>query len=169
MNPHWNVHLSLELLQGLKRAGKLLIEELDKHIEQRDTGGGDHPDMKGNATAAILVTSYAVEIAIKTLHAQTKPNEKPPNGHHLLYLFDELPQPAQAKAIHMLKTMPPVGHSNWVGEHPDIREIIETGSANFTDWRYLPESQKDKGIPKGLINAAEALRRVCLEYVLLEE
>ena len=42
--------------------------------------------MKGNAAAAILVTSYAVEIATKTLHAQTKPNEKPPNGHDLLYL-----------------------------------------------------------------------------------
>lgn len=52
--------------------------------------------MKDNA-AAILVTSYAVEIATKTLHAQTKPNEKPPNGHDLLYLFDELPQDAQAK------------------------------------------------------------------------
>ena len=70
----------------------------------------------------------------------------------------------------MLKTMPPVGQSDWVGVHPDIREIIETGSANFTDWRYLPENQNmGKGIPKGLINAAEALRRVCLEYVLLEE
>ena len=60
VNPHWNIPRSLEMLQGLQRAGMLLIEELDKHIGQRDSARAQHPDMMGNATASILVTSYTV-------------------------------------------------------------------------------------------------------------
>lgn len=44
-NPHWSVNQSLELLQGFLKASMLLIEELDKHIVQRDSGGGYHKDM----------------------------------------------------------------------------------------------------------------------------
>ena len=167
VNPHWNVPRSLEMLQGLQRAGILLIEELDKHIGQRDSGRGQHPDMMGNATASILVTSYTVEIAIKALHAQTKPNEKPPNGHDLNCLFSALRQATQVEAEHMFKTMPPIGQSDWVGENPDIRGVIKTGRENFVDWRYLPEKQTiNNGVPKGLINVSEALRRVCLQHAL---
>ncbi len=73
INAHWNIPRSLEMLQGLQNSAMLLIRELDDHVEHRDSGGGKHPNMMGNAVAVIVLTSYAAEIAFKTLHAQTKP------------------------------------------------------------------------------------------------
>ena len=171
VNPNWNTHQSVEVLQGFQRASMLLIEELDKHIAQRDVGpaGRHREEMKGNAIAAIMVTSFAVEIAIKTLHALKKPNAVPPRGHDLLDLFDALDQETQLKAQHMLETLPVIGEPDWVGENPDIRELIKVGRSNFKDWRYLPEIQTvGNGVPKGLVNVAQALRGVCLEHVLPE-
>ena len=155
------------MLQGLQRSGMLLIEELDKHVSQRDSGDGKHTDMMGNAAAAIIVTSYTVEMAIKTAHAQTHPNEMPPRGHDLLELFDALDQDTQLEAQHMLETVSPIGQSDWAGKNPDIRELIKTGRSNFTDWRYLSEKQGvGNGVPKALINVTQALRAVCLRHIL---
>ena len=165
-NPHWNVHRSLELLRGLESAGFLLLQELNRHLAQRDSGGGKHPEMLGTATAAILLTSYGVEIAIKTLLAQTHPDEPPPHVHDLLILFDELDPESKAKADHMLRILPAIGQSDWVGEH-DIREIIKIGKKNFTDWRYMSEKPSvGGGAPKGLINVMQALRAVCQQLAL---
>lgn len=121
--------------------------------------------MMGTAAAATVLVSYGVEIAIKTLHAQTRPNKMPPQGHNLLTLFDSLDRDVREKAAYMLKTLPAIGGSDWVGEVPNIRGIIEIGAKNFTDWRYLPERQGvGGGVPKGLINVMQALRAACLEY-----
>ena len=161
MNPHWNVHRSLELLQGLQSSGLLLLQELDKYFEHRND-----PKMIGTAAAVTVLVSYGVEIAIKTLHAQTRLNEMPPQGHNLLTLFDALERDAKEKAACKLRTLPAIGGSDWVGEDPDIRSIIEIGAKNFTEWRYLPERQGvGGGVPKGLINVLQALRAACLEYV----
>lgn len=168
-NPHWNVHRSLEQLQGLQSAGLLLLQKLDKHLAQRDSGGGNHPEMLGTATAAILLTSYGVEIAIKTLLAQINPNERPPHGHDLLDLFDALGPDTKMQTDRMLKTLPAIGQSDWVGEL-DIRESIKSGSGNFTDWRYISERPGvGGGVPKVLINVVQALRAVCLELALPKE
>ena len=119
--------------------------------------------MLGTATATILLTSYGVEIAIKTLHAQTNPNQSPPRGHDLLNLFDALDSVTKAKANRMLRTLPAIGQTDWVGEL-NIRESITTGSRNFTDWRYMPERPSvGGGVPKVLINVMQALRAVSLE------
>ena len=77
-NPHWSVTLGLEDLQGVMKGAMLLIEELDKHIASRDKGVRPLPDIIGIAMSAIMVTSYAAEIAIKTLIAQTKPMQNHP-------------------------------------------------------------------------------------------
>ena len=90
VNPYWNVPQTLESLQGLQKSGLLLIKELDKHIAQRDAGGGIRPAAMGNVVATVLVTSYATEIALKTVHAQTVPDKKPPSGHNLAKLFARL-------------------------------------------------------------------------------
>ena len=97
MNQHWNVHLALEQLQGIQSSGVLLLQELDKHLEQRDSGGGKHPEAIGTAVAAAVLISYGVEIAIKTLLAQTK-LAKPPRCHDLLSLFDKLDDDVQAQS-----------------------------------------------------------------------
>ena len=138
-NPHWNVHRSLEILQGLQNSAVVLIQQMDEHIRQRDSGGGKHANMMGNAVAAVILTSYAAEIALKTLHAQSKPNKRPPRGHDLLKLFDGLDTQIKLEAQQILRTRPPLGAQNWIGESPEIRALIQQGSSNFSDWRYVAE------------------------------
>ena len=165
-NPHWHVPRSLELLQGVESAAFLLLQELDKHLARRDSGEGNHPDMLGTATAAILLTSYGVEIAIKTLLAQINTDDRPPRGHDLVDLFDALDTATQIEADRVLATLPGIGGSDWVGEL-NIRDSIKSGSRNFTDWRYMSErTGVGGGVPKVLINVMRALRAVCLERAM---
>ena len=167
INAHWNVHRSLEMLQGLQNSAMLLIRELDDHIEQRDGGGGKHPNMTGNAVAVIVLTSYAAEIALKTLHAQTKPNEPPPRGHYLLELYDELDPETKLEAQELIRKLKPIGSPQWIGSAPDIRSLIQQGNTNFSDWRYLPEKPKmTSGVPKVLVNIVQVIQHLCLQQVL---
>ena len=96
-NPHWGIHRSLGYLQGLQASGLLLIREMDAYL---DRGQRDHPMLLGVASSATILIAYSVEIAIKTLHAQTRLTEKPPQGHNLLVLFDALPQDAKGTLEH---------------------------------------------------------------------
>ena len=166
-NPHWNIHRSLEMLQGLQSAAMLLIQEMDQHVEQRDAGGGKHPHMMGNAVAVTVLTSYAAEIALKTLRAQTKPHEPPPRGHYLLDLYDELEATIKAEAQQSISELPPLGAPSWIGEDPDIRALIRQGNSNFSDWRYLPERPRvESGVPKVLVNVVQVMQKLCLKRVL---
>ena len=170
VNSHWSVPKGLEDLQGLMKGAILLIEELDRQIVRRDKGERPLPEIIGIAACVTMVTSYATEIAIKTLIAQTKPEQKPPKSHKLLYLFDQLDQDAQEKVQNTFNTMTPIGQPNWIDANGSIRQMIEIGSANFVEWRYRPEKKSvSNGIPKGLINVAEAVRIVTLNLVVSEE
>lgn len=168
-NQNWNVTDSIELVQGIERAGYLLLEELDKHLAQRDAGVRKLPEIKGIAVASIRVISHGVEIAIKTLLVQCKPDETPPRCHDLVKLFDMLPQDIQDRAAQSLKTIYPVGPQEWLEEDPDIRWILETGKNNYQDWGYIQETPETarNGIPKGLINVMKALRELSI-LILLE-
>ena len=162
-NTHWNIHRSLEMLQGLQNSSMLLIQELDGHLEQRDAGGGKHPNMMGNGVAVIVLTSYATEIALKTLHALSEPYEPPPRGHSLLDLFDGLEPAIKSEAQDLIRQLPPLGAPNWIGENPDIRELIKQGNSNFSDWRYLPEKPRmSGGVPKVLVNVVQVMQNLCL-------
>ncbi len=167
VNTHWNVHRSLEMLQGLQNSAMLLIRELDDHVEQRDRGGGKHPNMIGNAVAAIVLTSYAAEIALKSLHAQTKPDEPPPRGHYLLELYDQLDPETKLEAQDLIRKLKPIGSPQWIGEATDIRSLIEQGNTNFSDWRYLPERPRmTSGVPKVLVNIVQVIQHLCLQQAL---
>ncbi len=167
-NAEWNVHLALEDLQGLQTAAMTLIKSLDDHLAQQDCGGSKHPDMLGNAAAAVVLAAFATELALKTLHAQLRPNQKPPHGHDLVKLYDALDCDAKTKAQNALLSLPPLGAPSWIGENPEIRALVEQGRTNFIDWRYLPESSDSggkHGVPKALVNVVQALRKVCLEFL----
>lgn len=165
-NAKWDVHLSLELLQGIQAAAMDLIETMDEHISLRDSNGEKHPNMMGNAMAAVMLAAYAVEIGLKTLHAQLKPNEQPPRGHDLLDLYDELDCATKREAQETLNGLQPLGGYDWIGENPELRALIKQGSANFTQWRYLPErGSTDGGIPKVLVNVVQVLRALCLRRI----
>ena len=166
VNAHWNVHRALEILQGLQNSAMLLIRELDDHVKQRDGGGGKHPNMMGNAVAVVVLTSYAAEIALKTVHAQTKPNEPPPRGHDLLELYDQLDSAIRVEAQELISKATPMGSPQWIGEAPEIRSLIKQGNANFSDWRYLPERPNvTNGVPKVLVNVVQVMQTLCLKRV----
>ena len=165
-NPHWNIPWALEILQGMERSGILLIEELDGFLSQRNAGKGKHPEMMGTVVAAIMVTSFSVEVALKTLQAQSNTADKPLSGHDLVQLFCALPCDTKRAAQHKLETIPPIGQQNWIGESPKIRDLIKQGRSSFTDWRYLPEKTEiGGGVPKVHINVAQALRAVILDQI----
>ena len=163
INPDWNVSIGLEDLQGLMEGALLLNEKLDKQLVSRDTGIRPLPNFIGIAICATTVTAYTVEIALKTLFALTKPKETPPHSHNLLFLYDQLEQSVQKELDNTYKTMQPIGQPFWRDTNSSIRQIISTGSDNFVGWRYHPEKKNlDNGIPKALINVAEAVRLVTL-------
>ena len=167
VNPHWDVHRSLEAIQGFQKAALMLIKDMDRHIAQRDAGADNLSEMIGSAQAAVVITSLAAEYALKTLLAQTKPDKKPPKTHDLLKLFNELDSAPKLKAQKYLETLPVIGEQDWIGEQPDIRSILQMGRKNFTDWRYLAEATSvENGVPKPLINVVQALRKVCLDLIL---
>lgn len=167
VNLHWSVTRGLEDLQGIMKGAMLLIEELDRQLARRDRGARPLPDIIGIGVTATIVTSYATEIAIKTLIAQTKPREEPPKSHKLLYLFDQFDQDTQEKVQNTFITMTPIGQPNWINPNEHIRQTIAIGSENFVEWRYRAERNSlSNGIPKGLINVAQAVRIVTLELVM---
>jgi len=140
---------------------------MDNHIDQCDHGKGKHPDMIGNAVAATVLAAYTAEIALKTLHAQTKPGERPPKGHCLLGLYDKLGCDVKIKAQEMLSSLPLVGDPNWIEENPDIRELIKQGNSNFLDWKYPPEKDSmEDGVPKVMVNVVQVMHELCLQYVV---
>ena len=142
VNPHWDVSFALKQLRGLQSAGKLLVEEVDRHFTQMgDRGFAAHPEARGKATAAVMVVSYAAEFALKTLYAQTHPRENPKNlgTHDLAALFDKLDSAIQARAQAYLETLPVLGNPDWLGDQPNLRRILEEDRGNFVEWRYVPE------------------------------
>ncbi len=166
VNPHWDVSFALKQLRGLQSAGTLLVEEVDRHFTRvGDSRFTTHPESKGMATAAVMVVSYAAEFALKTLYAQTHPKEKPKDlgTHDLVALFDELDPAIQAQAQKCLETLPVLGNSDWLGDEPDLRLILEEDSGNFVEWRYVPEQTSNgvKAAPHALLNAVQALGHLC--------
>lgn len=166
-NRYWHIPRGLEVLQGALSSAMLLLEELDKHIELRDTKSEPHPDMLGNGAVATFVVAYLTEIAIKTLFAQINPLDKPPQGHDLLDVFNFLSQETQREVQDMFENMEPLGGDlNWLGENESVKEILKIGRFNFNNWRYLMEKEEvTDGIPKGLINVAQAIMIVCQKKV----
>ena len=166
VNPHWDVSIALKQLRGLQSAGKLLVEEVDRHFNRvGNSGCTSHPEARGMATAAVMVVSHAAEFALKTLYAQTHPKEKPKDlgTHDLAALFDELDPAIQAQAQKCLETLPVLGNSDWLGDEPDLRLILEEDRGNFVEWRYVPEQTSEwvKAAPHALLNAVQALGHLC--------
>lgn len=158
----WDVPFALTLMPGLLRSGMLLIDEVDKQFAQDNARCQIQLESRGTATAAVVVVSYAAEIALKTLYVQTHPTRDPPKSHDLATLFDNLEQTTRSQAQTYLETLPVLGKREWLGEQPNLQAILEENRSNFTEWRYTPE--KLAGVvasPHSLINAVQALSRLC--------
>ena len=165
VNPHWDVPFALKQLQGLQSAGKLLVEEVDKYFRVGDKGFAAHPEVKGKATAAVMVVSFAAEFALKTLFAQTHPKKQPKDWrtHDLVALFDKLNPAIQEQAQEYLETLPVLGNPDWLGDQPDLRRILEENRRNFETWRYVPEqtSAAVVAMPHALLNVVQVLGQLC--------
>ena len=68
------------------------------------------------------------------------------------------------EAQETLVGLEPLAEADWIGENPELRALIKQGSANFTEWRYVPEpGSKDGGVPKVLVNVIQVLRALRLQ------
>ena len=100
-------------------------------------------------------------------HAQVKPNEVPPRVHYLLELYDELDPVIKTEAQQLLCELSPLGEQEWIGENPRIRDLIQQGNSNFSDWRYPQEKATiSGGVPKVMVNVVQIIQKLCLQYVL---
>ena len=62
--------------------------------------------------------------------------------------------------------MVPIGQPAWRNANGNLRQTIQIGCDNFVEWRYRAEKKSaSNGIPKPLINVAEAARLVTLKLI----
>ena len=164
-NKYWNIPRALETLQGLQCSLLLLVQELDRNLGQRDSRAGKPSQLFGVAVSVIVLAAYAVEIALKTLHAQSNPSKKPPRGHDLLDLYCRLEKSVRQELEEEYLGMESLG--GW-DTKLTIRATLGMGQSNFEDWRYCFEKDVvGNGIPKPLIDIVWVIRKVCLKKLSL--
>ena len=163
-NPFWDAPRALKSLCGEIEAAQILIEAHEPLLNHRLAGNKEALTELGIATTCVVTTSLIAEKAIKTLVAQTKPQEKPwspkllpgVKGHDLSALFKQRLNPMDQNAVQrQLETLPDFW--NHYSETRSVEEILDIASDNFVDWRFAAESGgAPGGVPKPLLKVAVA-------------
>ena len=168
-NPFWNVPRALKSLCGEIEAARILIQAHEPLLHRRLSGAGEALFELGIASTCVVITSIIAEKAIKTLAAQTKPEERPwggkkrggGDGHNLSGLFRQrLDDTDRAAVRHRLENLPDFWSQ--YARTDTVEEILDTASDNFVNWRYAMETAREVtgGIPKPLLKVAVALTLV---------
>ena len=170
-NPFWNVPLALHSLCGEIEAVQILIRA---HLSLQNLRLAENKEATyelGMATMCVVTTSLIAERAIKTLVAQTKPQEKPWSpklsaqfqGHELSALFRERLNSVDQEAVrNQLETLPIFW--NHYAETRTVEDILEVANDNFVDWRYAMEpGGATGGLSKPVLKVAFAFTLVGIE------
>ena len=159
-NPYWNVPLTLHSLCGEIEAADILIHAHDPLMNIRLAGIKETTKELGIATTCVVVTSLVAEKAIKTLIAQTNPQERPRRSHKLSELFREELDPAEQDAVQRQYEALPSFWDHYV-ESFAVEDVLGIVSDNFEDWRYATEpGGAQGGLPKPLLKVAVAVTLV---------
>ena len=168
-NRYWNVPLALKSLCGEIEAARILTQAHEPLLSHRVAGFRETFTELGIATICVVTTSFIAERAIKTLIAQTKPQEKPwsrkdaIDGHNLSGLFcQRLDAVDQAAVQHQLENLP----CFWdhYADTSTAERILDIASNNFVDWRYAMEPKgAAAGVPKPLLKVAVAFTLVGID------
>jgi hypothetical protein len=175
INPHWNVPRALHILEGEIVSSLRILEIWEPHLQSRVSGNGEHSHELGMAVSAILITSHAAEMALKSLLAQTCPDENPrkfggSTGHSLNDLFGNLPHESKLEVEGQFNGMP-IEWENYAGREygKSAEEVFRIADDTFVDWRYAIEDGASNGIPKGVLKAAAAVRITCATKLRLSQ
>ena len=169
INPHWNVPRALHIVEGeiVSSITVTVIDAMEPHLKSRISGKGQHVHELGMAVSAILITSHAAEIALKSLLAQTIPNENSRDfggrtGHNLSDLFANLHTEVKSEVEAQFYEMPKEWE-NYAGKEygQSAEEVFRIANGTFVDWRYAMQDGASGGIPKGVLKAAAAVRIIC--------
>ena len=159
-NPTWDVPLALHSLLGVLVAAEALVRLWEHDSGPRLSGEPESNCELGSVAACIVVTSYAAETALKTIVAQTKPNDEVPRTHDLSELFHKhIPRQEQESIQHRLEALP----NPWrdVVGSSTASNLLDIARTNFVDWRYVMEPKRAQdGIPKPLLAVAIAVTLV---------
>lgn len=162
-NPFWNVPLTLHSLCGEIEAADILIHAHDPLLNIRLAGIRKTTKELGIATTCVVVTSLVAEKAIKTLIAQTKPQQKLRQTHRLSELFLEELDLAEQDAVQRRYETLPSFWDHYV-ESFTVEGVLDIVSDNFVDWRYATEpGGAQGGLPKPLLKVAVAVTLVGFE------
>lgn len=171
----WSFDKGMDLFLGVEKAARLLIEEMDNRLADRETIGTVAPDTKGMAVVCIMACAYFCEIALKTLHSSLNEGVSPKEHDlELLYRevesaystgFRESPQQLEDEILAEMKAYYTDIPDHWVPS--SIRGVLEAGSDNFTDWGYIfpecNEATAPAGLPRQLFGIAVGIYLVCLK------
>ena len=116
-NEHWRSHRAMDEIEVYCD----LLENLQDRIDSLETRGKDEEVTLCNVQA--VISSYAFEIAMKSLWALDNPDRCVPHKHDLLIFFDELEEET-VKALRLLHV---------------TREVLEVWPKPFLSNRYSME------------------------------
>ena len=119
-----------------------ILEIWEPHLQRHaSSGNGEHSHELGMAVSAILITSHAAEMALKSLLAQTCPDENPrkfggSTGHSLNDLFGNLPHESKLEVEGQFNGMP-IEWENYAGREygKSAEEVFRIADDTFVDWR----------------------------------
>lgn len=162
-NPHWHIPRALHSLCGEIEAADILIHAHEPLLQHRVGGHKEATTELGIATACVVMTSLIAERAIKTLIAQTRPQDSPPRGHSLSELFGRhLPHAIQDEVQRTFESLP----SFWPHylETSTVQGVLRTTTSNFVDWRYTMEPKSvTGGLPMPLLKVAVAVTLAAID------
>ena len=164
-NPTWNVPVALHSLYGEIEAADLLVRQWEVHLDLRLSGKPTSSQELGFATTCIVVTSLVTERALKTLIAQSKPDDDVPRSHNLSDLFHKsLRRTEQESVQRRLEALPRLWRD--FTETSTAAHLLGMASNNFVDWRYAMEpGGATGGIPKPLLAVAISVTLVGIDLL----
>lgn len=174
INPYWHVPFALQSLIGEIHVAIQIVSLHEPYFEHRTSGKGEHTHELGIATIETVIVAIVAERALKSLFAQTSPNDKPPRSrkHTLRDIFDKLDTSVQQAVESRFGNMPIEWEQYFEGGNVtgnDVAHILEVTNTTFNDWRYSmePKSTPDAlSMPKALLRASAAVWMVCASEIL---
>lgn len=128
-------------------ASRIMLIELRTKLSQLPPGsmsistGGIRPKIEheiGGLTQTVtIILPFTLEMALKALHQELRPNDEVKRTHNLWYLFDSLPSDVKARINSQWEEL---SSQNNQPTRYTICEFLKKHKLDFEKWRYMEQS-----------------------------
>ena len=139
----------LAIARGITTVGRQLINDLDKHLEQKKVEGLNETSIVlGKVTSKNILLSFASELGLTALyfldHSEKTEIPKSRNGHSLWFWWGKVKQETQNKICKRFEEIENKGEKTI----KDVEALLKKSDQSHTKWRYWWE----KGYATGGVN-----------------